>query len=602
MHLAGNHRLAHGGLGGDRVGHLGGERKLRLVIKLVVASRRVGVGRKRRVGVHVVERHAHEVDEVSRDNATGAHALHGRIGRASLDAQGRREHERQVGRTNLVSAEVAHLLGKKASHNAGKHVARTCRTQGRGAGLGDERGLNARHTARGGLCNDGKVGRSHRPGKALGGIHQVGQTADGARLLAEQARQLAGMGREHERGLTAQRVGMRVGVAQADAGSDVERVGVEHEGCRRCDEGAYDLTGTKRGAHAGTCENAVNLGSKARQLLCSRSLKRAVLRGRQTYHRDAEEMRLCDGHHGRGNSKRHVTGAAASRGLGRHDGRAGEPRRASHDKDAAVAVLVGKLVTLRQGVEVVGLAKQVGARGVGKLLGTFVVGHKARHHKLAGRLLTETSDETGLEREHGERRVSLEEGAFRLARRGVDAAGNVHREHHALEIVVDNLGPHVERLGHHALETRAEHRVDNDVGLYQQGRKLLVVGSHMDGNTDGAGALGCLARRSAADERGFGSSDDVDLEAVSGQVVSRHPAVAAIVAWAAEHDNSALVDLAHGLLGNDRTRSAHELASIDAALLNGSLEPGYIAHVQNRLHCITLILVCRARPKVNEPA
>ena len=50
-------------------------------------------------------------------------------------------------------------------------------------------------------------------------------------------------------------------------------------------------------------------------------------------------MRLCDGHHGRGNGKRHVTGAAASRGLGRHDGRAGEPRRARHDKDAAVALL-----------------------------------------------------------------------------------------------------------------------------------------------------------------------------------------------------------------------------------------------------------------------
>ena len=267
-----------------------------------------------------------------------------------------------------------------------------------------------------------------------------------------------------------------------------------------------------------------------------------------------------------------------------------------------MAVLVGKLVTLRQGIEVVGLAKQVGARGVGKLLGTLVVAHKARHHKLAGRLLAKTGDETGLEGEHGERRVSLEEGAFRLARRGVDAAGDVDREHHALEIVVDDLDPHVERLGHRALETRAEHCVDNDVGLYQQGRELLVVGCHMDGDADGAGALGCLVRRGAADERGLGGSDDVDLETVSGQVVSRHPAVAAVVAWAAEHNNGALVDLAHGLLGNDRARSAHELGSIDAALLNGGLEPGYIAHVQNRLHCITLILVCRARPKVNEPA
>ena len=89
---------------------------------------------------------------------------------------------------------------------------------------------------------------------------------------------------------------------------------------------------------------------------------------------------------------------------------------------------------------------------------------------------------------------------------------------------------------------------------------------------------------------------------MSGQVVSRHPAVAAVVAWAAEHNDGALVDLAHGLLGNDRARSAHELGSIDAALLNGGLESGYIAHVQNRLHCITLILVYRARPKANEPA
>ena len=602
MHLAGNHRLAYGGLGGDRVGHLGGERKLRLVVKLVVASRGVGVGRKHRVGVHVVERHTHEVDEVGRDDAAGAHALHGRIGRTGLDAQSRRKHERQVGRTNLVSAEVAHLLGKKASHDAGEHVARTCGAQGRGAGLGHKRGLNARHTARGGLCNDGEVGRAHRPGKALGGIHQVGQAADGARLPAEQARQLADMGREHERGLTAKGVGMHVGVAQADAGSDVERVGVEHEGRRRCDEGAHDLARAKRGAHAGTCENAVGLGGKARQLLCGRGLKRAVLRGRQAHHGNAEEMRLRDGHHGRGNGKRHVAGAAASRGLGRHDGRAGEPRRARHDKDAAVAVLVGKLVALRQGVEVVGLAEQVGARGVGKLLGAFVVAYKARHHKLAGRLLAEAGDETGLEGEHGERRVSLEEGAFRLARRGVDAAGDVDREHHALEIVVDDLDPHVERLGHRALETRAEHRVDDDVGLHQQGRELLVVGCHMDGDADGAGALGCLACRSAADERGLGGGDDVDLETVSGQVISRHPAVAAVVAWAAEHDDGALVDLAHGLLGDDRARSAHELGSIDAALLNGGLESGYIAHVQNRLHCITLILVCRARPKANEPA
>ena len=82
------------------------------------------------MGVHVVERHAHEVDEVGRDDAAGAHALHGRIGRTGLDAQGRREHERQVGRTNLVSAEVAHLLGKKASHDASKHVARTRSAQG----------------------------------------------------------------------------------------------------------------------------------------------------------------------------------------------------------------------------------------------------------------------------------------------------------------------------------------------------------------------------------------------------------------------------------------------------------------------------------------
>ena len=39
------------------------------------------------------------------------------------------------------------------------------------------------------------------------------------------------MGREHERGLAAKGIGVDVGVAQADAGSDVERVSIEHEGC-----------------------------------------------------------------------------------------------------------------------------------------------------------------------------------------------------------------------------------------------------------------------------------------------------------------------------------------------------------------------------------
>ena len=224
-----------------------------------------------------------------------------------------------------------------------------------------------------------------------------------------------------------------------------------------------------------------------------------------------------------------------------------------------MAVLVGILVAVGQGVDVVGLAQLVGGAGLRDVLHALVVAHEARYHDLAGGLLAHAAHQARLEPEHGERDVGLEAGALRHAGGGVDSAGHVDADEGAVEVVVHRLDPHVEGLAHGAPETRAEHRVYHDVGLHEQGHKLIVLGRDVRGGACRDRPLGGPAGGVRAHEGGPDRGGHVNLHAMAREVLGGDPAVAGVVARTGEHHDGALVVGAHRLHGHDGAGAAHEL-------------------------------------------